>query len=115
MIVKHTFNKLVTLFFEYMDMVQDTQVYLVTGLQYGLKPEVHALAILTHSHQRAVELFRKQYSGSEIYSCMSLKEAREMVVILEAARDGQPPTGVKPVAIIDDLQRASAAPPDQPE
>jgi hypothetical protein len=95
-------------------MVEDTHAYLVTGLQYGLKPEVHALAILTHSHQRAVERFRKQYSGSEIYSCINLKEAREMVAILEAAADGRAIDGDKQMAVIDDLQHASTAPQNQP-
>ena len=84
-------------------MIEDNQAYLVTGLQYGYKPAVHALAVLTHSHQRAVELFRKQYSGAEIYSCINLKEAREMVAILEAAKDGrQVDTGI-PVIIVNDL------------
>lgn len=84
-------------------MIEDNQAYMVTGLQYGYKPAVHALAVLTHSHQRAVELFRKQYSGAEIYSCINLKEAREMVAILEAARDGrQVETGI-PVTIVNDL------------
>lgn len=84
-------------------MIEDNQAYMVTGLQYGYKPAVHALAVLTHSHQRAVELFRKQYSGAEIYSCINLKEAREMVAILEAAKDGrQVDTGI-PVTIVNDL------------
>lgn len=84
-------------------MVEDHQVYLVTGLQYGYKPEVHAVAVLTHSHQRAIELFRKQFSGAEIYSCTSLAEAREVVKILEAAKEGRAVHGDTLAAVINDL------------
>lgn len=70
-------------------MVDEHQAYLVTGFLYGYKPEVHAVAVLTHSHQRAIELFRKQFSGAEIHSCISLAEAHEVVKILEAASAGQ--------------------------
>ncbi|MDO8890281.1 MAG: hypothetical protein Q8K43_05435 [Sulfurimicrobium sp.] len=84
-------------------MVEDNQAYLVTGLQYGYKPEVHAVAVLTHSHQRAIELFRKQFSGSEIYSCTSLAEAREVVKILEAAKEGRAMQSDSLGAIINDL------------
>ncbi len=84
-------------------MVEDNQAYLVTGLQYGYKPEVHAVAVLTHSHQRAIELFRKQFSGSEIYSCTSLAEAREVVKILEAAKEGHETHSDTLTAVINDL------------
>lgn len=84
-------------------MVEDRQVYLVTGLQYGFKPEVHAVAVLTHSHQRAIELFRKQFSGSEIYSCTSLAEAQEVVKILEAAKEGHETHCDTLTAVINDL------------
>lgn len=84
-------------------MVDDHQVYLVTGLQYGYKPEVHAVAVLTHSHQRAIELFRKQFSGSEIYSCTSLAEAHEVVKILEAAKEGHETHIDTLTAVINDL------------
>lgn len=84
-------------------MVEDHQAYLVTGLQYGYKPEVHAVAVLTHSHQRAIELFRKQFSGAEIYSCTSLAEAREVVRILEAARDGREIHSDTLATVINDL------------
>jgi|APIni6443716594_1056825.scaffolds.fasta_scaffold4411195_1 hypothetical protein len=84
-------------------MVEDNQVYLVTGLQYGFKPEVHAVAVLTHSHQRAIELFRKQFSGAEIYSCTSLAEAHEVVKILEAAKEGHETHCDTLTAVINDL------------
>ncbi|MFA5242548.1 MAG: hypothetical protein WC029_07395 [Sulfuricella sp.] len=84
-------------------MVEEHQAYLVTGLQYGYKPEVHAVAVLTHSHQRAIELFRKQFSGSEIYSCTSLAEAREVVKILEAAKEGREINSETLAAVINDL------------
>lgn len=84
-------------------MVNEHQAYLVTGLQYGYKPRVHAVVVLTHSHQRAVELFRKQFSGAEIHSCTSLAEAREMVKILEAAMEGRDIHSETLAAIINDL------------
>lgn len=84
-------------------MIEDNQVFLVTGLQYGYKPEVHTVAVLTHSHQRAIERFRKQFSGAEIHSCTSLTEAREMVKILEAAKEGGEIHGDGITAIINDL------------
>lgn len=56
-------------------MVEEHNVYLVTGLQHGQQPAVHAVAVLTHSHQRAIELFRKQFSDAEIYACTSLAES----------------------------------------
>lgn len=84
-------------------MVEEHEVYLVTGLQYGYKPAVHAVAVLTHSHQRAIELFRKQFSGSEIYSCTSLAEAREVVKILEAAKAGRAVQSDILAATINDL------------
>lgn len=68
-------------------MQEHHQAYLVTGFQYGYKPEVHVVAVLTHSHQRAIELFLKQHSGAEIHSCTSLDEAREVVRILESAKE----------------------------
>jgi hypothetical protein len=84
-------------------MVEDHQAFLVTGLQYGYKPEVHAVVVLTHSHQRAIELFRKQFSGAEIYSCTSLAEAREVVKILDAAKEGRATHGDALATVIDDL------------
>jgi len=84
-------------------MIEDNHVYLVTGLQYGYKPEVHALAVITHSRQRAIELFRKQYSGAEIYSCTNLTEAREVVKILEAAKEGGEIHNDTIAAVINDL------------
>lgn len=84
-------------------MVEDHQAFLVTGLQYGYKPEVHAVAVLTHSHQRAIELFRKRFSGAEIYSCTSLAEAREVVKVLEAAREGRETHGDTLSDVINDL------------
>lgn len=88
-------------------MIEDNQAFLVTGLQYGYKPEVHALAVLTNSHQRAIELFRKQYTGAEIYSCISLAEARDVVSMLEAAKEGrQRDNGGDPATVIDDLGSA---------
>lgn len=70
-------------------MFEHHQPYLVTGFQYAYKPEVHVAAVLTHSHQRAIELFLKQFTGSEIHSCTSLEEAQEVVRILEAAKEGR--------------------------
>lgn len=84
-------------------MIEDNQVYLVTGLQYGYKPEVHAVAVLTHSHQRAIERFRKQFNGAEIYSCTNLTEAREMVKVLEAAKEGLEIHSDIIAAVINDL------------
>lgn len=89
-------------------MIEDSQVYLVTGLQYGYKPEVHSLAVITHSRQRAIELFRKQYSGAEIYSCITLAEARERVKILEAVKEGRQVDGEILAAVINDLENGSA-------
>ncbi|MEN6586078.1 MAG: hypothetical protein ABFE02_08570 [Sulfuricella sp.] len=89
-------------------MIEDSQVYLVTGLQYGYKPEVHVLAVLTHSHQRAIELFRKKYHGAEIYSCTTLTEAREVVKILEAVKEGQHVENHLFAAVINDLDNDSA-------
>ncbi len=87
-------------------MVEDTQAYLVTGLLYGYKPQVRAVAVLTHSHQRAVELFRKQYSGAEIHSCINLAEAREVVAMLEAAKEGRQIGNGDHPAVVDDLGQA---------
>jgi hypothetical protein len=84
-------------------MIEDNQVYLVTGLQYGYKPEVHTVAVLTHSRQRAIERFRKQFSGAEIYSCTTLTEAREVVKMLEAAKEGREIPGGTVSAVINDL------------
>ena len=89
-------------------MIEDNQVHLVTGLQYGYKPEVHVLAVLTHSHQRAIELFRKKYHGAEIYSCISLTEAREVVKILEAVKDGRQVDSDLFTAVVNDLDDDSA-------
>ena len=82
-------------------MFERHQAYLVTGFQYGFKPEVHVVAVLTYSHQRAIELFLKQYTGSEIHSCTSLDEAHEVVRILEAAKEGRETDSDTPV--INDL------------
>ncbi|BCB26816.1 hypothetical protein SKTS_17020 [Sulfurimicrobium lacus] len=89
-------------------MIEDNQVYLVTGLQYGYKPEVHVLAILTHSHQRAIEQFRKKYHGAEIYSCTTLAEAREVVKILEAVKEGRQVDSDLLADVIDDMENDSA-------
>jgi hypothetical protein len=103
MLLQQNLNKLFALFIEAEKMIEDNQVYLVTGLQYGYKPEVHAVAVLTHARQRAIELFRKQFSGAEIYSCTNLTEAREVVKILEAAREGREIHSDTITAVINDL------------
>lgn len=84
-------------------MVEDTQAYLVTGLLYGYRPQVRSLAVLANTHQRAVELFRKQYSGAEIHSCVNLAEAREIVSMLEAAKEGRPVGNGDSPPVVDDL------------
>lgn len=84
-------------------MIQDNQAYLVVGLQYGYKPEVHSVAVMAASRLRAIELFRKQYSGAEIHSCMSLAEAKEVVAILEAAKEGRQAHGDSVTTIINDI------------
>lgn len=89
-------------------MIEDNQVYLVTGLQYGYKPQVHALAVITHTRQRAIELFLKQYSGAEIYSCTNLTEAHEVVKILEAVKEGRQVDSSILAAVINDIGNDSA-------
>lgn len=91
-------------------MIDDSQVYLVTGLQYGYKPKVNALAAIAHSRQRAIELFRKQYSGAELYSCIALTEAREVVKILEAVKEGRQVDSDMLSLVIDDIEKSSAPP-----